>query len=60
MSDTETIPATSDSLNAAEFLREFSDRVESVEFVKKVDGAEIRTVFNLRDCGARAEGDSHA
>ena len=40
-------PAAPENVKEAEFVRQFGHRVESVEFVRRLDGAELRTVYRL-------------
>jgi hypothetical protein len=48
MSDTEIMAGRSDfSVNEAQFLLEFSDRVECVEFVYRPDQCEARHIYRL-------------
>lgn len=46
-----TAPA---NVKEAEFVREFGHRVESVEFVRRLDGAEVRTVYRLHPAEGKA------
>lgn len=47
MSDTETMRFTSGDSLDEKFMREFGDRVESVEFLRRRDGLEFRSTYRL-------------
>lgn len=55
MSDPDSILATSNRIAEAEFLQEFRGVVESVEFIRRIDGDELRTVYRLRKTEKEAD-----